>query len=724
MDQRRFVLFLTLSLGFMLLWSNFVLPRFAPPKPAPVADADKKPGEDGAPDGDAEADVAVNVAENGDDQKGDEKTDPDGNDPPSAETPANNDAEVNPAIKLVEADPATIKLGKRDVESGYLIEAEFTSLGAGINGVWLSHPKFGELDDRTEQLHLLGDSSSELKTLATRLGVVDLESDKAQTFQNNVHWAVAESDANSVTFETTMPAGVVARKTYRISKHGSESGEWDSSPLGYRIDCELTFRNPGDKQALVAYHVQGPVGIRLENAEHTRKYRDIKIGFYKDSGSTKLETMTSSEIYKQFQSQMEDAAANGLMLDPSDINEKLETWHNAFKYIAVDVQFFAAILAPLDERELDMQIAQPIVNVARPMLVKGNRQNPTWSDISFQFASRPILVSPGGEVTHKYAFYTGPKRETLVMEEPFVASDILDHGSIIGPISRAMLSLLRFLHRLGLPYALCIIGMTLLVRGCMYPLSRKQALGAKKMKELQPKLTELKAKYGEDKEKMARAQMELFRKNNYNPFAGCLPIFFQFPIFIGLYTALNVAVDLRMEPFLWCDNLAAPDKLFRMPFELPFLGSDFNLLPLVTCVLFIVQQKMFMPPPTDDQQALQQKMMSYMTIMFGFMFWHVPAGLCVYFIASSLWGLAERKLLDLKKSDDVVVDVTLDDTKKTEKSANYGSGNGKPGVKKEAADPNAKKGFFARLAAAAEEANRQAQSSKRQDTRKSKKKKR
>ena len=100
---------------------------------------------------------------------------------------------------------------------------------------------------------------------------------------------------------------------------------------------------------------------------------------------------------------------------------------------------------------------------------------------------------------------------------------------------------------------------------------------------------------------------------------------------------------------LWIDNLAAPDALYDMSewgIDLPFLGSDFNLLPLITVVLFYAQQKMFMPPPTTDEMAMQQKMMNFMMIFMGFLFYRVPAGLCVYFIASSAWGMSERKLLE------------------------------------------------------------------------------
>ncbi|HVJ86528.1 MAG TPA: YidC/Oxa1 family membrane protein insertase, partial [Caulifigura sp.] len=102
--------------------------------------------------------------------------------------------------------------------------------------------------------------------------------------------------------------------------------------------------------------------------------------------------------------------------------------------------------------------------------------------------------------------------------------------------------------------------------------------------------------------------------------------------------------------FLWIDNLAAPDALFRFPGPLPLLGwHEFNLLPILTCGLFLVQQKMFMPAAETEEQRVTNKMMNFMTIFMGFMFYKSPAGLCIYFIASSLWGIAERKLLDRMK---------------------------------------------------------------------------
>jgi YidC/Oxa1 family membrane protein insertase len=146
-------------------------------------------------------------------------------------------------------------------------------------------------------------------------------------------------------------------------------------------------------------------------------------------------------------------------------------------------------------------------------------------------------------------------------------------------------------------------------------------------------------------------------------------LFIQMPIFLGLYRALQVDVELRDAPLIshairWCSNLAAPDMLFDwskfMPNTVnngvgfpnfPLIGSALglgpylNLIPIITIILYLIQQKVMMPPALDEQAQAQQKMMKYMMIFFGLMFYKIAAGLCIYFIASTLWGLAEKRFL-------------------------------------------------------------------------------
>jgi len=200
-------------------------------------------------------------------------------------------------------------------------------------------------------------------------------------------------------------------------------------------------------------------------------------------------------------------------------------------------------------------------------------------------------------------------------------------------------------------------------------MSRKQAINAQMMQKLQPEMKEIQKKYKKEPEAARKAQQELWSKHNYNPLGGCLLLLIQMPIFLGLYRALQVNVELRDAPLLshairWCSNLAAPDMLYDWSGFMPptvsngvgypwfpllggmaGLGPYLNLFPIITLVLFLVQQKVMMPPAADEQTAQQQKIMKYVMLLMGLMFFKVAAGLCIYFIASTFWGLAERRFL-------------------------------------------------------------------------------
>ena len=202
--------------------------------------------------------------------------------------------------------------------------------------------------------------------------------------------------------------------------------------------------------------------------------------------------------------------------------------------------------------------------------------------------------------------------------------------------------------------------LTVVVRGCMFPLSYKQTQNMARMQALKPELDRITEKYKNDTQKKQQAMLELYAKHKVNPLSGCLPLFVQLPIFMGLYRGLMIDIELRQSPLFsdsirWCSNLAAPDMFYNWSAFMPKminagvgffgLGPYLNVLPLVTVFMFLISQKMFMPEATNDQAALQQKMMKYMTLFMGRIFYKVAAGLCLYFIVSSLWGIVERKLL-------------------------------------------------------------------------------
>lgn len=304
------------------------------------------------------------------------------------------------------------------------------------------------------------------------------------------------------------------------------------------------------------------------------------------------------------------------------------------------------------------------------------------NDIMVRVNSDAIEIKPGQKVVHRYLLYHGPLKVALLGQmganSPTDAlvtrythtlhlRSLTDWGRVafwsdlIIYCTRFMHWLLHLLYLLIGNYGLSIILLTVIVRGLMFPISRKQALMGIKMQELAPEMKKLQEKYKNDPRARQEAMMELYRKHNVHPLGSCLPLLLQLPVFMGLYYALQESIFFRQASFLWIDNLSAPDSMIKWGEGIPwisdpdnlgsifYLGPYFNLLPVVAVVLMIVQQKMMTPPPTDEQQAMQFKMMRYMMVFIGVMFYKVAAGLCLYFIASSLWGVAERKLLPKKQ---------------------------------------------------------------------------
>ena len=635
MEQRRLLTFSVLVVVTWLGWFSVgpvLFPGlFPPPKPKQQAEDVLAPGEQ--PEGPA-------IAQAG--NPGEAPVEPV---PDQPEDPA------EPESRLPNHPRQTVTLGSLDPATGYTLAIELTSTGAAVVSATLNDPRYPVAKnpdklDPPPQLQLLGnnlririDDEGARKRLAhtfdVDIAVID------DQFRNlaptaslrTLDWELLETiddpDAArtkaTATFRIRSPdEQLEIRKIFRLNRVPPEQLQAgnirDTSSLASQLDVELQIRNLSSKPQLATYVLQGPAGLPLENEENARKVRDIKAGFLSgESGSISAETLTAGQLTKDHE------------------NEEVETWSQPFRYIGVDTQYFAAIVVPAEPQQKLSWFSG-----SKPTVLKVNTEFRDRSDISVELTSVELELPPDGVVEHRFQMFLGPKRRELL--ETYEADAIIDFGWFAG-ISHVMVWLLDTFHGWGAPFGVAIIMLTMIVRGCMFPISKKQALSAKKMKELQPQLMEIREKFKDDKQKLAQAQMELYRKASFNPFAGCLPVFLQLPIFIALYQALNNWVDLRMAPFLWIDNLAAPDALSSMP-ELPFLGSEFNLLPILTVALFYAQQKMFMPPPTTDEMAMQQKMMNGMMFLFGFMFYHVPAGLCVYFIASSLWGMSERKLLE------------------------------------------------------------------------------
>ena len=468
---------------------------------------------------------------------------------------------------------------------------------------------------------------------------------------HNVTWEMVRPDGtdNVVEFQYTDPKwNLRYTKRFALAKKSTldDAKRGEELPPSYHLTVDLEIENLGSKRELT-YQLDGLNGLPTEGWWYSSK---LARGWFEGVGARDV----------MFEFQERDPALIGAPAIATFDELPLLGGEVPLQSASSDSRYFAGSLIPIraeDEPAGPWFERALAIRVGTPRLAKEAR----LSNTSFRLVSKPIVLDTNETHSASFRLFAGPKSTDLLAEPDYQLSELVYYGwPIWGVFAKVLQYVLHGIYAFIPNYALAILILTVMVRGAMFPLSRKNALGAQKMQMLQPEIRRINEKYKNNPQDKMRATQELFRKHNYHPLGGCLVLFLQLPIFIGLYRALMLDVELRQAPLIpgftgWCDNLAAPDMLFYwgdwaflpnfLVSESGFLGPYFNILPILTIGLFIAQQKMFMPPPTDDQQRMQQKMMKYMMIFFAFMFFKVPAGLCLYFIASSLWGIAERKLL-------------------------------------------------------------------------------
>lgn len=242
----------------------------------------------------------------------------------------------------------------------------------------------------------------------------------------------------------------------------------------------------------------------------------------------------------------------------------------------------------------------------------------------------------------KVAVYTGPKDIDELEEAGHTLRRALDLGWFT-IVALPLLQLLRFLYRFTGNHGVDIILLTVLIKLLFYPLTKKSFQSMKAMQKLQPEMERIKEAYKDKPEQMNQAVMEMYRKHKVNPLGGCLPMFLQLPVFIGLYNALLNAVELRHAPFVgWIQDLSAPDRLGD--FQLPFVtGAGIPVLTLIMGASMLVQQKM---TPTTTADPMQQRMMMLMPVVFTFMFINFPAGLTLYWLVNNILTIGQQYLIN------------------------------------------------------------------------------
>ncbi|MCL2347566.1 MAG: YidC/Oxa1 family insertase periplasmic-domain containing protein [Planctomycetaceae bacterium] len=457
------------------------------------------------------------------------------------------------------------------------------------------------------------------------------------------NWELESATAEQVVFKQFVTRGrLLVRKIYRLEPLNAEKIA-DGDP-GYALTLKIEIQNTDTNPHTIAYLLDGPTGLPIGGAWYStgRKsgpgwggygLRDLVVRFSGEASDVRRCT--------------EIARDNG---------PDATRWRGRLDYLGVDTQYFQCTVLP--QQAAEQSILEHSVPIRVGTFVK---LWPGITNISFRLVSAAQTLEPQQILSHEYQIFAGPKQAEILAW--YGLHDTLYYGWFAWFV-KPLLWLLHFFHSFLYNYVLAILMLTAVVRLCLYRLSRKQILSTMKMQELKPEMEAINAKHPTDMQARSQAMQALYRKHKFNPLSGCLPVMIQIPILFALYKALSIDVELYGASFLgdgirWCSDLAAPDRLWdwsdfwtRMGWDnfntgqgTFYLGPYFNVLPIITVALMLVQQTVMMPPATTDQEKSMRSMMKYMMAFMAFMFYKFPSGLCIYWIITTIWGLAEKKFM-------------------------------------------------------------------------------
>lgn len=240
-----------------------------------------------------------------------------------------------------------------------------------------------------------------------------------------------------------------------------------------------------------------------------------------------------------------------------------------------------------------------------------------------------VNVAPGTKTDVRARLWVGPKLVSAIEAQnvPGLTRAVdFSRFSMMATLAGWLFWVLTKIHAVVGNWGWSIVGLVVLIRALLYPIAAKQFQSMAKMRKLAPRMQQLKERYGDDRQKLQLATMELYKKEKVNPAAGCLPILIQMPIFLALYWMLSESVELRHAPWIgWITNLSARDPYF--------------ILPVLNVAIMWATQRL---TPMAGMDPTQQKMMQLMPVVIGVTMIFFPAGLVLYWVTNGALGLLQQ----------------------------------------------------------------------------------
>ncbi len=257
-----------------------------------------------------------------------------------------------------------------------------------------------------------------------------------------------------------------------------------------------------------------------------------------------------------------------------------------------------------------------------------------------EYTGPPLSIPAQNTAAAQFSLYLGP-RDLSILKGLGNGLDLAVNFGWTDIIAKPLLYVLNFSNGFVKNYGVSIILLTVLIKILFWPLTHKSYKSMKEMQKIQPLMAKIREKYKGNKEQMNKEMMALYKTYKVNPMGGCLPMVIQIPVFFALFRILGSSIELRHAPFLlWINDLSAPDRLFRFPFDIPYMTPPCGIpvLTLLMGVSMYFQQKLT-PTPGDPTQA---KVMMLLPLIFTVMFINFPSGLVLYWLVNNILSIGQQ----------------------------------------------------------------------------------
>lgn len=370
--------------------------------------------------------------------------------------------------------------------------------------------------------------------------------------------------------------------------------------------------------------------LTFENLQNYVINRRYNIGWRNGLPPTEININDDNRYAKVFSymaDELEHVGASDKSYEQNDFNGRVD-------WVAVRTKYFLSAIIPGDPSHTN------------GATLGGIELKDSLNTRKIFDASIDETFDPSQTFTDSFTVYLGPldyyilKKYDVNLQKLVMNKDWYER--LFRPISLLIIPAFKFLYRFIPNYGLVILIFSILIKILLHPLTKKSYQSMSEMQFLQPKMTELREKYKNEPQRLNKEMMKLYKEHGVNPMGGCLPMLLQMPLLFSLFIVFRSTIQLRGKPFvLWMNDLSAPDVL-HLGVNLPFLGDNIHVLPILMGVTMIWQSKMSITDP-------KQKMMSYfMPLFMIFIFYSLPSGLNLYYAVFNILSMLQTKQIKNK----------------------------------------------------------------------------